>query len=234
MRSLFLRARNRIAISDYGVMWVVCRLPCKALSFSENAFDDWHLSCIISERELTLNFAAMTDHDPIDKKALSERDICTKFITPAIKDVAGWDLMQFSEEFTLGKIFVKGKRVARGSKDRADYILFHNRDLPIAIIEAKDNHYDLGAGMQQALRYAEMIDVPFAYSSNGDGFIEHDRTRAANRSYASGCRDPDQGIAFLVTAEKFFIIVRQVVHHVSNSYRQMKWRVKHVFGLAMT
>lgn len=119
----------------------------------------------------------MTDHDFIDKKALSERDICTKFITPAIKDVAGWDLMQFSEEFTLGKIFVKGKRVARGSKDRADYILFHSRDLPIAIIEAKDNHHDLGAGMQQALRYAEMIDVPFAYSSNGDGFIEHDRTR---------------------------------------------------------
>lgn len=112
-----------------------------------------------------------------DKKSLSERDICTKFITPAIKDVAGWNLMQFSEEFTLGKIFVKGKRVARGSKDRADYILFHNRNLPIAIIEAKDNNHDLGAGMQQALRYAEMIDVPFAYSSNGDGFIEHDRTR---------------------------------------------------------
>jgi type I restriction enzyme, R subunit len=119
----------------------------------------------------------MTDHGPIDKKSLSERDICTKFITPAIKDVAGWDLMQFSEELTLGKIFVKGKRVARGSKDRVDYILFHNRDLPLAIIEAKDNHHDLGAGMQQALRYAKMIDVPFAYSSNGDGFIEHDRTR---------------------------------------------------------
>jgi type I restriction enzyme R subunit len=119
----------------------------------------------------------MTTHDALDKKSLSERDICTKFITPAIKDVAGWSLMQFSEEFTLGKIFVKGKRVARGSKDRADYILFHNRDLPIAIIEAKDNKHALGAGMQQALRYAEMIDVPFAYSSNGDGFIEHDRTK---------------------------------------------------------
>ena len=113
----------------------------------------------------------------MDKKSLSERDICTKFITPAIKDVAGWDLLQFSEEFTLGKIFVKGKRVARGSKDRADYILFHNRDLPIAIIEVKDNKHEIGAGMQQALRYAKMIDVPFAYSTNGDGFIEHDRTR---------------------------------------------------------
>ena len=115
----------------------------------------------------------------MNKKDLSERDICTKFITPAIKDVAGWNHMHFLEELTLGKIFVKGKRVARGSKDRADYILFHNRDLPLAIIEAKDNKHDLGAGMQQALRYAEMIDAPFAYSSNGDGFIEHDRTKTS-------------------------------------------------------
>lgn len=115
----------------------------------------------------------------VDKKALSERDICTKFITPAIKDVAGWDLMQFSEELTLGKIFVKGKRVARGSKDRADYVLFQTRNQPLAIIEAKDNNHDLGAGMQQGLRYAEMLDIPFVYSSNGDGFIEHDRTKTS-------------------------------------------------------
>lgn len=119
----------------------------------------------------------MTDHDFIDKKTLSERDICTKFITPAIKEVAGWSLAQFYEEFTLGKIHVRGKRVARGVRDRADYILFYNRDIPLAIIEAKDNHHEVGAGMQQALRYAEMLDIPFAYSSNGDGFIEHDRTR---------------------------------------------------------
>jgi type I restriction enzyme R subunit len=119
----------------------------------------------------------MTDHDFIDKKALSERDICTKFITPAIKDVAGWTITQFYEEFTLGKIHVRGKRVARGVRDRADYILFYNRDIPLAIIEAKDNNHDMGAGMQQALRYAEMLDIPFAYSTNGDGFIEHDRTR---------------------------------------------------------
>ena len=118
----------------------------------------------------------MTD-DTIDKKALSERDICTKFITPAIKEVAGWSIAQFYEEFTLGKIHVRGKRVARGVRDRADYILFYNRDIPLAIIEAKDNNHDMGAGMQQALRYAEMLDIPFAYSTNGDGFIEHDRTR---------------------------------------------------------
>ena len=82
----------------------------------------------------------------MNKKDLSERDICTKFITPAIKDVAGWDNLQFFEEFTLGKIHVRGKRVARGVRDRADYILFHKKNLPLAIIEAKDNNHDIGAG----------------------------------------------------------------------------------------
>lgn len=115
--------------------------------------------------------------DSPNKKDLSERDICTKFITPAIRDVAGWNDLQFFEEFTLGKIFVRGKAVLRGERDRADYILFYRRNLPIAIIEAKDNHHELGAGMQQALRYADKLDIPFAYSSNGDGFIEHDRTK---------------------------------------------------------
>ncbi len=128
-------------------------------------------------RELTLNFAVMTDHDPIDKKSLSELDICTKFITPVIQTVAGWSISQFLEEFTLGKIHVRGKRVARGVRDRADYILFYKKNLPLAIIEAKDNNHGIGDGMQQALRYSEMLDIPFAFSSNGDGFIEHDRTK---------------------------------------------------------
>jgi type I restriction enzyme, R subunit len=119
----------------------------------------------------------MVKDDPLDKKALSERDICTKYITPAIKDVAGWNISQFFEEFTLGKIHVRGKSVGRGVRDRADYILFYQRNLPLAIIEAKDNSHEIGAGMQQALRYAEMLDIPFAYSSNGDGFVEHDRTK---------------------------------------------------------
>src|SRR5215208_186534 len=119
----------------------------------------------------------MNDRDVIDKKSLSERDICTKFITPAIQNVAGWGISQFLEEFTLGKIHVRGKRVARGVRDRADYILFYKKHLPLAIIEAKDNSHGIGDGMQQALRYSEMLDIPFAYSSNGDGFIEHDRTK---------------------------------------------------------
>ncbi len=83
----------------------------------------------------------------IDKKSLSERDICTKFITPAIKDVAGWNLTQFFEEFTLGKIHVRGKSVGRGARDRADYILFYKKNMPLAIIEAKDNNHEIGAGL---------------------------------------------------------------------------------------
>jgi type I restriction enzyme R subunit len=112
----------------------------------------------------------------IDKKNLSERDICSKFITPAICDVAGWKVVQVFEEFTLGKIHVRGKSVRRGSRKRADYILFYQKNLPLAIIEAKDNNHGIGDGMQQALEYAEALDIPFAYSTNGDGFIEHDRT----------------------------------------------------------
>ncbi len=119
----------------------------------------------------------MPDSAPLDKKALSERDICTKFITPAIRDGAGWSDWQFFEEFTLGKIHVRGQSVGRGGRDRADYILFYQRNLPLAIIEAKDNKHDIGAGMQQALRYAERLDIPFVYSTNGDGFVEHDRTK---------------------------------------------------------
>ncbi|HLP80493.1 MAG TPA: restriction endonuclease subunit S [Nitrosomonas sp.] len=115
----------------------------------------------------------MNDQDSIDKKSLSERDICTKFITPAIKDVAGWNIMQFSEQLTLGNIFVKGKRVARGSKDRADYILFHNRDLPIVIIEAKDNNHDLGGLNKSALSHLLTSETPEEFNQHWDFIAEH-------------------------------------------------------------
>lgn len=113
-----------------------------------------------------------------DKKSLSERDICTKYITPAIKD-AGWDFdMQVLEEvsFTDGRIYVKGKFTARGKRKRADYILYHKAQIPIAIIEAKDNNHTVSDGLQQALEYARILDIPCVFSSNGDGFIFHDRT----------------------------------------------------------
>lgn len=112
-----------------------------------------------------------------NKKSLSERDICTKFITPALQN-AGWDLhKQVLEEvfFTDGKIYVRGKLTARGERKRADYILYY-QDNPIAVIEAKDNKHSIRAGIQQALGYAITLDIPCVFSSNGDGFLFHDRT----------------------------------------------------------
>ena len=96
------------------------------------------------------------------KKGLSERDICTKFITPALRR-AGWDEMtQIREEvsFTKGRIIVRGKLVSRGKAKRADYILYYKPNVPIALIEAKDNSHSLGDGMQQALDYADTLDIP--------------------------------------------------------------------------
>ncbi len=120
----------------------------------------------------------MRDMEPINKKALNERDICTKYITPAIIQ-AGWNIYtQVREEvtFTRGRIIIKGTNVSRGDAKRADYILYYKPNIPIAVIEAKDNNHGVGDGMQQALVYAEMLDVPFVYSSNGDTFLEHDCT----------------------------------------------------------
>lgn len=121
----------------------------------------------------------------MNKKSLTEADIRTKFITPALdKDKQGsWDLMtQLLEEhyFTKGRVIVRGKTVHRGEAKKADYILFYKPNIPIAVIEAKDNNQTVGAGMQQALDYAETLDLPFAYSSNGDAFLEHDRIPGAN------------------------------------------------------
>src|SRR6185295_5509312 len=98
----------------------------------------------------------------MDKRLFSERDICTKFITPALRQ-AGWDEMsQIREEvgFTNGRIIVRGKLVSRG--------------------KAKDNSHCVGEGMQQGLEYAATLNIPFVFSSNGDGFVFHDRTSAAD------------------------------------------------------
>ncbi len=120
----------------------------------------------------------------MDKHPLSERDICTKFITPAILQ-AGWQQNQFREEVNLtdGRVMVRGKMAARvknpeakGGPKRADYVLYAKPNVPIAIVEAKQAKYSVGHGMQQALTYAEMLDAPFAISSNGKGFLLHDRT----------------------------------------------------------
>jgi type I restriction enzyme R subunit len=117
----------------------------------------------------------------MDKRSLSERDICTKFITPALRH-AGWDeILHIREEwgFTNGRIIVRGKLVTRGQRKRADYVLYYKPNIPIALIEAKDNNHSVGDGMQQALDYAETLKIPFVFTSNGDGFVFHDRTGAS-------------------------------------------------------
>ena len=114
----------------------------------------------------------------ISKKGLSEADICAKFITPAIER-AGWDddtQIRREVHFTKGQIHVRGKMVTRGKSKFADYVLYYKPNIPIAIVEAKDNDHSVGDGMQQALDYAETLNIPFVFSSNGDGFVFHDRT----------------------------------------------------------
>ena len=114
-------------------------------------------------------------------QSLSERDICTKFITPALKK-SGWDEMsQIREEvpFTKGRIIVRGQIAIRGKAKRADYILYIKPNIPIALIEAKDANHSPGAGIQQALDYAVTLGIPYVFSSNGQAFVFHDRTGAS-------------------------------------------------------
>lgn len=122
--------------------------------------------------------------DALNKFSLSERDICTKFIAPAILR-SGWEQHQFREEVKLtdGRVMVRGKLAARirnpdskGGPKRADFVLYARPNVPIAVIEAKQARFSVGHGMQQALAYAEMLDAPFAISSNGNGFLLHDCT----------------------------------------------------------
>lgn len=114
----------------------------------------------------------------MNKKMMSEQDIRTKYITPAILE-AGWNRdLQLREEvsFTKGKITVRRKTVKRGEQKRADYILYYKPNIPLAIVEAKDNNHNVADGMEQALNYAEILDIPFVFTSNGDGFVFYDKT----------------------------------------------------------
>ncbi|GGZ17204.1 hypothetical protein GCM10007049_07010 [Echinicola pacifica] len=114
----------------------------------------------------------------MDKKKLSERDVCTKLITVAIEK-AGWNIKkQVREEvsFTDGRVIVQGSLLTRGKRKRADYILYYKNNVPIAIIEAKDNKKPVGSGMQQAIEYSEILQLPFVFTSNGDSFVFHDKT----------------------------------------------------------
>ena len=105
---------------------------------------------------------------------MTEEDIKLQFITPAI--LSKWDINKITMEtrITDGMINIRGNKVSRAEGKKADYILYLNPQKPIAIVETKSNKYSISHGLQQAMDYAKMLDVPFAYSSNGDGFYEHD------------------------------------------------------------
>lgn len=119
----------------------------------------------------------------IAKQQLSEEDIKFQYITPAIVETAGWNKKNIRMEyyFTDGRVIFQGKLHARQKGKKADYLLSIDDNMPIAIVEAKDNNKPLGGGMQQAMEYAQILDLPFAYSSNGDGFLEHDFIKNTER-----------------------------------------------------
>ena len=112
------------------------------------------------------------------KSQLSETDIISKYILPAIKN-NGWDDMtQIRQEVKLrdGKVVVRGQIAARKKVKSADIVLYYKPSIPLAVVEAKANKHEVGKGMQQGLDYASLLDVPFVFASNGDGFIFHDKT----------------------------------------------------------
>ena len=119
----------------------------------------------------------------VSTQSLSERDIITKCILPAIAK-SGWAQSQIREEvtFTAGRIFVKGRQTKRGERKRADIILYYKPNIPVAVVEAKDGTHSAGTGLQQALGYAETLDIPVAISSNGSGFVIQYRKNCAGFS----------------------------------------------------
>ena len=124
--------------------------------------------------------------DILSKSQMTEEDIKLYFITPAITG-KGWQnkiTMETAVKFTDGKINLKGNLAVRGSEKKADYLLYISANNPIAVVEAKDNNHSISHGLQQAMTYAQMLDLPFAYSSNGDGFAEHDFLTGAEREFA--------------------------------------------------
>ena len=120
----------------------------------------------------------------LNKKQMTEEDIKLNYITPAI-NASGWKNginITMETKITDGKINIKGNMAYREKPKKADYLLYLNRYHPIAVVEAKDNNHTISHGLQQAMTYAQMLDLPFAYSSNGDGFCEHDFLTGAERT----------------------------------------------------
>ena len=120
----------------------------------------------------------------LSKKSMSEEDIKLQYITPAITSKWNQKKITMETQVTDGRINLKGNFVCREKPKRADYILYLNANNPIAVVEAKDNNHSISYGLQQAMTYARMLDLPFAYSSNGDGFAEHDFLTGKERQFA--------------------------------------------------
>lgn len=118
----------------------------------------------------------------LDKKQMTEEDIKLQYITPAIQAKWGLDRITMETRITDGRINLKGNIVTREKPKKADYVLYLTNNKPIAIVEAKDNNHSISYGLQQAITYAQMQDIPFAYSSNGDGFQEHDLLTGLERT----------------------------------------------------
>ena len=130
--------------------------------------------------------------DSKDKKELSEIDICDLFITPAIKE-AGWDQIRqirCDVPLTPGPVVVRGNMSSRNKKLKkfADYVLSWKPGIPLAVVEAKRNKYSVSHGMQQALGYAEILEVPSAFSSNRDGFASHNKTAGVGEDVNAGVK----------------------------------------------
>ena len=119
----------------------------------------------------------------LPKHQMSEEDIKLQYITPAILSKWNREKITMETRITDGRINLKGNFVFREKPKRADYILYLNDNNPIAVIEAKDNTHSVSHGLQQAMTYAQMLDVPYAYSSNGDGFVEHDFLTGQEREF---------------------------------------------------
>ena len=117
----------------------------------------------------------------VHKRNMTEEEIKLNFITPAITEKWDKGLIRMEQNFTDGRVIVRGDTVARGKRKKADYILYYKRNLPLAIVEAKDNKQSVGAGMQQGIEYAEILDIPFVYSSNGNAFLERDMANGTER-----------------------------------------------------
>lgn len=141
-------------------------------------YAEFYLCLVLDNNPIVnMNDSLLKSHE------MTEEDVKMRFITPAIIS-GGWNLeKQIKAEycFTDGRVIVRGNVVRRGERKRADYLLHYKANLPIAIVEAKDMTHSIGDGMQQAINYATILDVPFAYSSNGNGFLEHDMLNGTER-----------------------------------------------------